>query len=536
MNKRLVDVLSIEKWLTLIIAVGLIAVFTNFFYQTSSLKHLDSVFLFESTLAISSGGTPASGSVSTFVDALKTFTVPVETLCNMNLAQLTERTYNILDNHAYYALYPIALLSALTGPEFAFAFLNALAHIFLLVMPFIYLRARGTPLLPSLAFVCCIAISYAWSYSAIGDYYLDRIYMPFALLSLYLMQRMLAAHHENNRWLLGCFLITVITGSLFTERAVLMFSALIFFYLLFFFRAVKNAGLVKPLLILLAALCAYVLIYFKFQYVGIQGAGNLISNALPSILHPLERIRVAGILPFMMVNCIPLGIFVIFSGIRYVALVIGAMLPNLLISVGGAELNGWSTHYHTMYLPFLIFAASIGAINLANHFAQHKTKFAALLALSGILFVATAFLNPYTGKFKSSLASLNNSVLGSLSRYYGDRENAPERVGAVLRESLDTIVPKGTKVSTVESLMPVLYRSRALSYYPIGMDDADYLVVSGNVTNGHAQMASGAISYLGGAQTVALNQCLSKRIANKGFILSQAIPSLGVLVFKRHDH
>lgn len=523
-----------EKWLTLAIIVVMLALCTNFFYRTTSLKNLDSVFLFESVLAISKEGRPVSESVGTFVDALKTFTLSPESICGSDLAQLTGRAYNILDNHAYFALYPIALLSALSGSELTFAFLNAFAHILLLAAPFVYLRIRGYALLPALAFVCCVAISYAWSYSAIGDYYLDRIYMPFALLALYFMQMMLGRSPKDNRWLLVYFSLSVVIGSLFTERAVLMFAALIAFYLLFFRRAVMDAGLTKPLFLLLGSLGIYVFIYFKFQYVGIQGAGNLISNALPSILHPLERIRAAGIRPFMMVSFFPLGIFVMFSGTRYITLVIGAMLPNILISVGGAELNGWSTHYHTMYLPFVIFAASIGAINLANRFTENKIRTTTLFAVSGFLFVATTFLNPYTGKFeKTFFASSAGSVLGSLYRYYGDRENSPERVRPQLIEALNVIIPQGTKVSTVESLMPVLYRSRSLSYYPIGMDEADYLVIPGSAADGHVQMVSGAISYLGAAQTMALNQCLSKRIVAKGFVLSKAIPSLGVLVFKR---
>jgi hypothetical protein len=521
-----------EKSLTLAIVVIMVALCTYFFYQTTALKHLDSVFLFESTLAILKEGHPISGSVGTFVDALKTFALSPEAVCGSDLVQ-SVRGYNILDNHAYFALYPIALLTALSGPEFAFAFLNALAHIFLLAMPFVYLRMRGYALLPALAFVCCVAISYAWSYSAIGDYYLDRLYMPFALLALYLMQMMLVKRPENKRWLLSCFVALVVVGSLCTERAVLMFAGLIVFYLIFFRRAVMDAGLAKTLLVLLGSLGAYAFIYFKFRFVGIPGAGNLIGNALPSILHPLERMRAAGIKPFMLASFFPLGIFIMFAGIRHIALVIGAMLPNLLISVGGAELTGWSTHYHTMYLPFVIFAASIGAINLANCFAENKIRVAALLVISGSLFMVTASLNPYTGKFGRIFLASSGSVLGSLSRYYGSRADVPEKVLPQRIEALNTIIPQGTKVSTVESLMPVLYRSRSLSYYPIDMDKADYLVIPGSAVDGHVQTVSGAISYVGAAQATALNQCLSKRIGAKGFVLSQSIPSIGVLVFKR---
>lgn len=81
--------------------------------------------------------------------------------------------------------------------------------------------------------------------------------------------------------------------------------------------------------------------------------------------------------------------------------------------------------------------------------------------------------------------------------------------------------------------MPVLYRTRDVSFYPIGMDAADHLIVSGSATNGQAILVSGAISYLGPAEAEALNLCLKERMATNGFKLHGGIPSIWVLIFRK---
>ena len=42
--------------------------------------------------------------------------------------------------------------------------------------------------------------------------------------------------------------------------------------------------------------------------------------------------------------------------------------------------------------------------------------------------------------------------------------------------ALDDAVPMGVRVSTTEAAMPTFYGDRSVSYYPIDMDEADYLV------------------------------------------------------------
>lgn len=528
---------SFENWIVAATCIVLVIVSSNFFKQTTALKHLDSVFLFESSLSVIKSGQPTSSTVASWPNALKIFTVPVETVCRSDLERKETQAYNVFDNHAYTALYPISLLTTLGGPELTFAFLNALAHVLVLIIPFVFLRRQGVGPLPSLAFVLCVALYPAWSYAAIGDYYLDRLYMPFALLSLYFMRAIICRDGESVRRLLIGFVVSTIMAALFTERAAIMMMGAIVFFLLFFPQVRRSTEIRNALLTLLAVLGAYLFFYFGFVFQGIEGGGGLLHNALIILHDPLQRLRAPGLVPFMLVNLLFIGIFVLFSGFRYLALAIGAMMPNLLISIGGAELNGWSTHYHAMYLPFFIFAASIGYLRLSRRVNASIGLATLPLVVGAYVVMVVGYLNPYTGKFENDfLASFKGNVIGKISSYYIDPQYSYERYATGLLSSLDQIIPQGAKVSAIEGVMPALYKSRFLSLYPIDMDSADYLVISGTASKGQVTSVSGATSYLGESQAETLNICLSRRMIAKGFVLFKDIRPLGVLVFKRiHD-
>lgn len=525
----------IENWIVAATCIVLIIAFSNFFHHTTVLKHLDSVFLFESALSVLESGQPTSRTVASWPDVLKTVTVPVKTLCQSDLERKETQAYNVFDNHAYTVLYPISLLTALVGPELTFAFLSALAHVLLLIIPFVFLRRKGSGLLPSLAFVVCVALYPAWSYSAVGDYYLDRLYMPFALLSLYFMHAIACRDGEESvRRLLAGFVVSTVMAALFTERAAMMMMGAIVFFLLFFPQVRKSAEIRNAMLALLALLGAYVFFYFRFVFEGIEGGGGLLHNALIVLHDPLQRLQAPGLVPFMLVNLLFIGIFVPFSGFRYLALAMGAMMPNLLVSIGGAELNGWSTHYHAMYLPFFIFAASIGYLRLSHHFNSGIGRATFPLVVCAYAIMVVGYLNPYTGKFENNfLATFKDNVIGKISSYYLDPQHSYERYATGLLSSLDQVIPQGAKISAIEGVMPALYRSRFLSLYPVDMDSADYLVISGTASNGQVTSVSGATSYLGESQVETLNRCLSNRMIAKGFVLFYDITPLGVLVFKR---
>ncbi|QDZ28847.1 DUF2079 domain-containing protein [Noviherbaspirillum sp. UKPF54] len=526
---------TIEKWILVAASAILVISVANFFYRTTALKHLDSVFLFESTLNILDSGRPVSQTVSTYVDLRETFEAPIEKLCQSDWERKTLSPYNVINNHAYFALYPIALLAKAVGPESSFAFLNALAHILLLVVPFFFLRSRGIGIGPSFIFTVCIALYPAWSNSSVGDYYLDRLYMPFALLSLCFMHRVVqTAKGQTNPYLLLGMVASVVAAAAFTERATLMMIGTVAFFLFFFPQARKNAVVRNILLSLLVLLGAYLFIYFKFFFAGLEEGGGLLSKALTTFSDPSGRFHAPGWSAFIAVNVLFLGLFIPFAGARYIALALGAIAPNILISIGGAELNGWTTHYHAMYMPFIIFVAMIGYIQILNRFHGRASRFLLLVGIVAFVSTASARINPFTGGFEDpSFASTKDNVFAKMYRFYFRPDKSYERVALDAVKTLDVDIPPKVKVSAIEGAMPVLYRSRSLSLYPIDIYTSNYVVISGAVNNGRVSTVAGAITYLGTNQLETLNRCLLQKMIEKGFLLYRAVPAVGLLIFKR---
>jgi hypothetical protein len=551
-----------EIHLVAIICVISLIAMSNYFYQATVLKHLDSVFLFESALSILHHGKPTSATVTSWPEALQTFTAPIEKLCQADLRRKASANYNLLSNHAYTALYPLALLTAVVGPEWAFALANAMAFLLLLVLPYVFLRRQKVDVFPSLAFVFLVVCYPGWSHSAIGDYYMDRLYMPFALASLYLMQAMLVRLENqlgiDKRWLWG-YAATLLATALFTERAALMAILQIVFFLFFYPAARRVSAIRNVMLCVLALIGVYLWLYFKFVFTGIAEGGGLLENSLPILLDPLARLRQPLMIPFVMVNLMFLGFLVPLAGWRYLLLVALALLPNFMTSIGGAELNGWNTHYHSMYTPFLIFAASVGYWRLVRRLNVMTARFVLPVLLCCYLILLNGFFNPWSAKRDAYIfATARHSLPWQMNFYYlkGVRRFLSQRIhhwrlqpylllhpdvislNKDLAQSLNTRIPQDSKVSTTEAMMAVLYKARNLSYYPIDLDNADYLVIGGRARDGQPFHSYGAISYLGESQTEALNQCLLQRIRAKGFTLvkdlpTKEVPNAGVLVFQR---
>jgi polyisoprenyl-phosphate glycosyltransferase len=505
----------------------------NFFTRTSLIRHLDTVFLFEATLSILENGRPESNSVASWPDVLKTLAMPAAEVCAAPLGRSSPEPLNVLHNHAYYALYPLALGAALTGPEVAFGIANALAHVLLLVLPFLYLRRNGVTVAPAGLFVLLVTLYPGWSYSGTGNYYLDRLAMPMLLVGLYGMFELSREGRQRSGWSALAVGGGFGAAALCSERAAIMaLYAIIFFFIAY--RALRiDRRKAALLLVTSGVIAAYLAAYYLLVHDGIEGGGGLLTNS--AWQDPIQRFRAPGMRSFLLVNGLSLGALAILGGWRPLLLVLGAMFPNFAITIGGAELNGWATHYHTMYVPFLIFGASLGfhkAAHAAYARVGKRAAIAAVLALTAALAFAGAKLDPYSGRFEQPIFGMQRDGLPSIvSRYYLDPGASGQKAASEAIRPLSGMVPAGATVSATEGVMPALYRRRDLSLFPIDLDTSDYAVVGGSVTPEGRTTMVGAISYTGESEW--LNDCLLTRMERNGYVLANTIPAAGVLILRR---
>ena len=177
-----------------------------------------------------------------------------------------------------------------------------------------------------------------------------------------------------------------------------------------------------------------------------------------------------------------IGFFLLalFSGKALVVLII-SMASNLLISIGGAELTGFYTHYHQTYLPVTIAAAAIGVVNLVQKLSgirkSHLAKYSKLIIGPVLIAVicATAVTQVYSGS-TSLFLQRTQDVLVTRKITYDDwvfKSRAYQEIGEYVKE-----LPKGT-VSVPEGLMPALFLAgvKDVEYWPMGVGKAEVLVV-----------------------------------------------------------
>src|SRR5207302_1111825 len=119
------------------------------------------------------------------------------------------------------------------------------------------------------------------------------------------------------------------------------------------------------------------------------------SSFLANILHNAHYREL--LIKFSIINVLFFGIFCAFEW-RLALIAAAAMLPNVIGSIGGAEKVGWTTHYHSVYLPFLVAAALFGFGSLWNRFRNSRRRYAIVLIPIG-LGLCLALLDPFTDRY-----------------------------------------------------------------------------------------------------------------------------------------
>ena len=171
----------------------------------------------------------------------------------------------------------------------------------------------------------------------------------------------------------------------------------------------------------------------------------------------------------------PLIALSIFSK-RYFIIVLGALLPNLLISIGGAEKTGFWTHYHAVYFPILIGFSTIAIAKIGTI----QTKLVPI-AISLLMIIYNLFIN-IDDDSKVFKTNSIEEARGVLNRYIELHPNSDLNKSLTINGNyffdLAKSIPKDITVSSPEILMPALVKNgnRLVDYFPIGLGINEYLI------------------------------------------------------------
>jgi len=496
------------------------ALFCNFQLVTVGSHHLDSAFLMETLTSIKTTGIPTTYVVQSFSEAMSTFTQLAEKLCQSELIP-SALSINMLDIHAYFFLYPLAMLTWLFPPHVIIAVANGLGFSSVIFIVYWVIRRKGVPILGAIAFCLLVMAHPAWSHASLGDFYVDRFFMPLGLLYAALLHDAIIQQKNISR----NYLLLIISIGLFaastTERGTMMIVLFTIASLALYRKKIIDRGMKASLIIFSLTLLVYLFLYLKLLHIYHAGAIELstLLQGMPSFFENLHSPAFAAqVQEFLVINVLLFGIFSLFEW-RLAVIAFIALLPNLLTLIGGSVKNGWATHYHSMYFPFLVLASAIGFSRLWILLGSMKYR----MILVGLLLALIPAISKYSPGYGGQIGAVTR-----LYDFYANGYQLYEKQQAARLQQIAAAVPLGAKVTTLEVFMSTLYRDRSIYFYPVGIDVADYAVLTQVIEADGSLYYTGAVSYLVG-ETPKVDACLNDRLKKAGYNVEHPLVLLGNL-------
>lgn len=507
---------------------GTVIIFFTLLFATLLFTHYKTLYFLQRTdgagfvdliRAVSDGHGMVSPVFSSFYSVFPLLTAPAEIFCNSPLSSLyQDSSFSIW--HPYLWVYPLGIFSHLSGitPLDTAAGINAINIVGGCALLYWFLRHNSIHILIACFFILAVVSFQPLLGHITGQFYYDRLcFLPGLVLVLSLSGNIIDG---RRRYLLvgGAFFCC---ASL-SERVAIVSTVLI----LIQFMTQDRLRFCKqniPLLFLGILGMVYLIVYMKiFQespfYNGIlvrniqYTLSNSITPGNPLFWKTLQWGVVIG--PFLLV-CLfrPVLSLWVFS----------ALLPNFVITVGGAERTGFLTHYHALYLPVLVGAAAICIKELStchenwDNKSQNTSWFQFSLKSRGnimIFLLLIVIYNIYIG------VGSNRSIVeirkgDEIVQAYawlrpGSDYNAFLRKRRVFLQSFVRNIPSDASVSAPETMMPslVVNGNRSIDYMPIGIGDVAYMIVEYNSQTHNMTIPS----YLDDKENKAISECLQVKL------------------------
>jgi hypothetical protein len=414
---------------------------------------------------------------SSLFQLLKLVSIGPTTFDNQDFLNV-DKDFNIFNSHAYLLPYAFMGISNLfSSIEFIPLLLISVSYASGIVLLLKLGKATGLGVTLSLCSLAIVIMSPIFYDGLGGQPYMDRIFFGPCIAIMYLIY--CDKYQTVKGFVLTALLIFLVV--MISERASLMIGIVVMFQLAFKLKPKRdrNAKTFTLLLIGLAAILWYFIWNLNFNF-----------TSYSAVVTPREMYRNLTELFFgyrqsnfqTLITCLlPFGLIGLFNR-KFLLLSVILLLPNLVLTIGGAELIGFSTHYHALYFPtisFMLFAK----VSQANNFLENRIRsLIYTLSVSLAIFANLTFLTPPNQTLmKSSNLSIMvqkiGNALGALPKNVNESRQylRKERVELTNIHSFN----QAKRVSSPEALMPALtYQGiRDIDYFPIGLGENDLIFV-----------------------------------------------------------
>ncbi len=506
-----------------ILTAVLFSLLYGYYREVLPYSNGDTAFLIEVVSNLANGLPPTSEILAQNWAGIKLATAPLSTYCQPNIAadMFVTDPYNWLKSlHAYLILYLIAPFAWLVDALSALSFFMALAFSIIPCIAYLYLRRLGISVALSILGSAICIIHPAWQISSGGQFYTDRFFIPFAFLYVLHVHQYFKLGIKAERESRQCLYLIVlfgVLGGLTSERNML---TIIMFSLAYSLAA--QTSIKKRLAIISFAMLGLIYVFSYMHFMGGSADNARVQSGLFNWQGLVYNANVSGVGEYLLFNLLLLILPVLLAPRVFFA-VLPIVAINCFITMGGAEKNGWLTHYHSHYYGFMMAAFLIAIANskdnygecLNNNIRRFLLPVVASIALTLLLLVPKL----YNGQ----------SVFISLWDYFVRSEQASStRAQIKTFEALAQNVPLGATVTSPERGMPRWYlRGNKVNFFPIGVGQNDYVVVQADGMIPNIKIFS-AIRFFSDAELA--NECIAPVISEKYKEISR---SGGWVLFKK---
>lgn len=419
----------------------------------------------------------------------------------MNLDQFTSFDFNAPYSdenffrwHSYaigYILAGFVFLGLPAGPLSIFVNLIGTFGIVFLIIHYCF--KNKVPFLLTVAITLAFAFFLPLKEPIYGQLYFDKLF-PFFMLSLCILtQSMLSNANPKPIKILSFVVLTIMCASI-SERSALMCGMFLIVFGLFYDFGRIHFRQRLPYVFAGFACVAWFLIYhvafYDSMYAGGTSLTRITDNAHRLFSDQLFQDRaivlISVVLPHLIIGMMsPIaGIIAVFS-----------VVPNLLIDIGGAEKTGFATHYHMMYLPFIIFANLMALRNVCNilsklNDASLSGKFKRTIQFLFVGVVVSVFVMNSSSVIDYENTSLKYQLTKN-SYSYPYLGNFGSGIKKTFQEPIIDELSKseGVHISASNTLMTLLLATdvQRVDAFPISLYQADYVLVERTLVDDNAE-------------------------------------------------
>ena len=400
-----------------------------------------------------------------------------EAFCSIESLSNSKKFNMYVSSHLYWIAWILSFPIRLgLDPILLSSFLIVSAYFSLiLIIIFIFFKYKVDPFLCVLLILLVI---FSWKpiiEGLYGQFYFDKFFIPLMILFIFTHQNIIF----NKKKFLILYTLGILTLSVH-ERSALMLSGYIIANELFNkIQNFRKYNLDKGLIFFSILSLFYFFIYIKFYQDSIYSGNISFGTAIYYIKEYLTfEKRTFFLVNKLVLVCAPLFVVSIFAP-KMAIISFGALIPNILFSVGGAEKIGFSTHYHTYYIPFLIAAVVLSSINFCKKNYDLKKKFIFHLVVL-FMFIFNLSINASDTKRSLELENpkFNNNLLYSITN---KNEIYLLKFAEFKKKLFQKTDLEKKSISMPESLMTGFVKTKVrVDYFPIGIYSNEFIIITKN--------------------------------------------------------